>query len=157
MRGILEKVNDKWIIKYLLWAYDDNNEGTMSNFMKRPMEFAIELDPSDAKDVELLRNTQRSLENKEVIFSFKEKNGERYGTLKNPAQTYSLEEIEQELLNNYTKTKNVFPSANEIKKDFGHECFICKTTLQLSDSKQMCEDCLGALKSLILEKRNISK
>lgn len=57
------------------------------------------------------------------------------------------------------KEKNNKPkyiiSKDKISIDFGHNCIVCENKIELS--KPMCDECLNALKSLILEKRANSK
>lgn len=147
MKGTLKKENDKWEIKYLDWGHE--------NKKKKLKEFTVELDPNDANDANSLCGTSYSLENKEVRFAFKEVGGKRYGTLKNPSEYYPLDEIEQEILNEtFKKSIKKYPTIDSrISTELGFKCMVCENTIQLSEAKKMCDECLDALKSLILEKR----
>jgi hypothetical protein len=47
-------------------------------------------------------------------------------------------------------------SINNIRKTYGNNCEICKETMEIFNSKPMCDKCYEALKELILEKRKIN-
>lgn len=121
MKGILKKIDNTWVISYveLEWTADG---GEIIH------EAIVELDPFDAKDVELIRDTEITLENKEVIFEFRETNNIEYGKL-----------------TKYT------PLSSNIQADLGYKCTVCEKVTNVN--KPMCNDCFNALKGLILERR----
>jgi hypothetical protein len=147
MKGILVKNDYGWQIKLI-----DQLHGT----------FYVNLDPSDAKDADLLYGTELTLENKVVSFSFKEIDNSTYGKLKNPNEDYQLNEFEQKILNQTFKNSiKKYPTIdgrlNNIQITLGNKCIVCEEQIKLSEMKQMCDQCLNALKSLILEKRALPK
>lgn len=155
MKGILKKIDGKWIIKYLDWGYEPTGEkNTLGNYEKKLKEFTIELDPSDSKDADSLEGTKQSLDGKDVRFAFKEDNGLKYARLKKPSADYQLDEIEQEILNDtFKKSIKYTPTiSSRLTTQLGHSCIICENAINLSDSKQLCDECLDALKSLIQKK-----
>lgn len=50
-------------------------------------------------------------------------------------------------------TKKYTTIDSKLSSELGFKCLVCETTIKLSEVKQMCDECLDALKALILEKR----
>ena len=156
MKGTLKKIDGKWLITYMDWTYKPTGGKTvLGAYRKQLKEFTVELDPSDSNDAESLCGTNYTLEGKEVRFAFKEVGGVRYGRLKNPTEITSLDGIEQEILNEtFKKSVKKYPTIDSrISTHLGFKCMVCENQIELSELKQMCDLCLEALKSLILEKR----
>lgn len=156
MKGTLKKIDGKWLITYMDWAYKPTGGKTvLGAYRKQLKEFTVELEPSDANDADSLEGTKQTLNGKEVMFTFKEVGGIKYGRLKNPSEFYTLDGVEQEILNETFKksTKPYRTIDSIIHTEFGHKCIVCENIIDWSETKQLCNFCFEALKSIILEKR----
>ena len=156
MKGILKRDNDKWFIHYMDWAYKTTSiVGSLGNYRKILEEFVIELDPSDSKDVETYYKTKQNLENKEVKFYTRFLSGKRYAKLKKNSEGYELDEIAQEVLNDTFNNSIKFTPTiqSRIAKEISYKCIICGGDIEITKTKELCDDCFDALKSLILEKK----
>jgi hypothetical protein len=136
MLGILHKVDAKWIVKYIDYAYTK--------------ELEIELDPSDSNDADTLVGTARDLNGKKINFTKRQINGKSYAKLKS-INDLTLENSEKEIINDMIyKSINSF----KIKNELGTTCHFCEEPID-GINKPVCDKCMLALKDLVLEKRKL--
>lgn len=137
MLGILHKVDDKWIVKYI--------DQTKSK------EFEMELDPSDANDADTLVGTASDLNGKKINFTKRQIDGKSYAKLKS-INDITLDEMEKEVIKEMLdKSFDGF----KIKNKLGNICHFCSGPTD-NLGKPACDECMQALKELILEKRKIN-